>query len=266
MIKIEKDIESVPQSLIPAFSDLFPDLESIPKKSKTTHQKRMDIITIGTYNDSYSDRYKTKDIRNALEDIYKGKCGFCEQEIEQYEIEHYRPKKTYHWIAFSWDNLIVACQKCNGKKGIHFELNGNKVEFENTEINIRNINCSSSAYDVQEQPKMVNPEITNPLGLIEFTRDGKIISNHDRFSYTIEKCGIDRKDLNDKRRKLLDVFERDVRSELNNCKNELDQQTVISSIIRKFVRDSKDCELPFLAFRRFAITSGMLNEIIKEMN
>ncbi len=267
MIKLEKDITAIPQSLIPAFADFFPDLPNIPLHSRTTHQKRMTIINGETYidKDEYNARYKKQDIRIALKDIYKNKCAFCEQKIEQYAVEHYRPKKTYYWLAFSWDNLIIACPTCNQSKGINFELVGDQVEFDNTEVNIRNINSSSAGYDLLEEPKMINPEITNPLGQIQFKRDGFIESDNVRFAYTIEKCNIDRKYLNDERRKLLDVFSRDIRSALIENENPADQQNEISTIVRKFVRDSQDIELQFLAFRRFAISSGWLNEITKEM-
>ena len=268
MIKLEKNTTAIPQSLIPAFTDLFPGHASIPKHSKTTHEKRMTIINGETYidKDEYNKRYKKQDIRIALKDIYKNKCAFCEQKIEQYNVEHYRPKKIYYWLAFSWDNLIMACPTCNQSKGINFEIEGFRVEFDNTEANIRNINASSESYDLIEEPKMVNPEITNPLGQILFKRDGFIESDNVRFAYTIGKCNIDRKYLNDERRKLLDVFSRDIRSALIENENTADQQNEISTIVRKFVRDSQDIELQFLAFRRFAISAGWLNEITKEMN
>jgi uncharacterized protein (TIGR02646 family) len=200
-----------------------------------------------------------------LKDIYKNKCAFCEQRVEQLHVEHYRPKKIYYWLAFSWDNLIMACPTCNQSKDVNFELEGDPVKFDNTEDNIRNINYSSRKYDSQERPKMVNPEITDPAEQIQFTRDGLIKSNNVRFEYTIKKCNLDRKYLNDERRKILDVFSRGIRSALIENANPADQQSEISTIIKKFIRDSQDVELQFLAFRRFTISSAWLNEIIKEM-
>lgn len=268
MIKLEKNINAIPQSLIPAFVDLFPGLINIPKPSRTTHEKRMIIINKGEYIDqsSFNSRYKMQDIRDALKVIYKNKCAYCEQKIEQYNVEHYRPKQTYYWLAYSWDNLIMACPTCNQVKGTNFELLGDQVEFENREDYIRDVNFISANYDLIEKPKMVNPEITDPRGHIQFRRDGLIKSDDVRFAYTIEKCNIARKYLNDERRKLLDIFCRDIRSALIENESPSNQQSEISSIVRKFVRDSQDIELQFLAFRRFAISSGWLNEIIKEMN
>ena len=141
MIKIEKDLTSIPQSLIPAFPEFFPELPRIPRLAINTHAKRMEIISAGNYidNDKYNSLYKREDIKRELESIYHGKCAFCEMKVEQYHVEHYRPKTIYYWLAFSWDNLLMACSTCNVNKGPNFELEGEQVTFDNTEENIRNI-------------------------------------------------------------------------------------------------------------------------------
>ena len=267
MIKVEKNIGEVPISLIPAFADLFPEKATIPQTTSTTHQKRMEIINNGSYTEEYSDRYKLDDIRTVLIAIYKYKCAYCEQKMERYNVEHYRPKKIYYWLAFSWDNLIMACPTCNGYKDIHFEISEGRprVTFNNSEANIRLINNCSAGYDTIEKPKMVNPEVTNPYGLIRFQISGVIESDDERFKYTIEKCKIDRAYLNDDRRKILDVFKRDMRSAILNV-DPIIRKAQIDAIITKFVNDSQDDELPFLAFRRFAIENDWLKIISKEVN
>lgn len=268
MIKLEKNLISIPESLIPAYPDLFPGRQHIPVVSRTTHEKRMLIINGAAYVDEkeFNDRYKKDDIRIALNNIYKNKCAFCEQKVEQYHIEHYRPKKIYYWLAFSWDNLIMSCATCNQNKGINFEIVGQHAQFINTEKNIKLINNQSSAYNTIEQPKMVNPEMKDPTGKIQFQQNGLIQSEDAEFAYTIEICKIDRNYLNDERRKLLDIFRRDLNSALVENTDKSGQQAEISTIIKKFIRDSKDDGLQFLAFRRFAIVSGWLNEITKNLN
>jgi hypothetical protein len=144
-------------------------------------------------------------------------------------------------------------------------LKGAKVSFNNIELNVRNINNSSSSYDLTELPKMVNPEITDPLGNIRFQVNGIIESDGERFAYTIATCKIDRKGLNDKRRTLLNTFREHIRVALLEYPMAEEQQVAIETIIRNFIIDSKNAELEFLAFRRYAISSGWLNEITKEM-
>lgn len=268
MIKLQKDLNAIPASLIPAFNDLFPDHTIIPLKSRTTHEKRMMVINVGVYNDTptLNDRYKLDDIRLALIRIYKSKCAFCEQKVEQYHIEHYRPKVNYYWLAFSWDNLLLSCPTCNQNKGKNFELLGSVVTFNNIEAYVRNINNSSAGYDLVELPKMVNPEVTDPLKYIKFKINGIIESDNVRFAYTIEKCKIDRRDLNDNRRTLLNIFKEHIRAALIEYSDKHEQKIAIGTIIRNFIIDSKNADLEFLAFRRYAISSGWLNSIAKEMN
>lgn len=268
MIKIEKDLTSIPASLIPAFIDLFPGQERVPTTSRTTHYKRMSVINSGAYNDttSFNNRFKLDEIRSRLTSIYKGKCAFCEQKVEQYHVEHYRPKATYYWLAFSWDNLMLSCPTCNQNKGVNFDLTGTKVTFNNTEANLRSINNSSASYDLVESPKMVNPEITDPFGEIRFQINGIIESDNVRFAYTIEKCKIDRKDLNDNRRSILDRFREHLRDVALSYDNDQDKKIAVETTIRNFVIDSKNLEIEFLAFRRYAISSGWLNNIAKGIN
>ncbi len=91
-----------------------------------------------------------------------------------------------------------------------------------------------------------------------------MIKKHE--TWTIEKCKIDRKDLNDNRRTLLNIFREHIRVALIEYPRAEEQEVAIATIVRSFIIDSKNIELEFLAFRRYAISSGWLNEIIKEMN
>jgi uncharacterized protein (TIGR02646 family) len=266
MIKIDKDISAIPKSIMLPFPEFFPS--GIPSPPRTTHERRMEVISNNNYIDEgkYNERYKQQDTKIALENIYKNKCAFCEQRIEQSHVEHYRPKKNYYWLAYSWDNLILACSTCNQHKGVNFDIKGSPITFVNTHENIRNIHVSSTNYNAIERPQMVNPEITDPLNKIIFNKSGIIESNDENFAYTIEKCKIDRADLNDQRRTLLNNFKEDIISVLLENSDPNDQKVGIETIVSKFVRDSKNLISPFLAFKRFAISSGWLSEIIKEAN
>lgn len=101
---------------------------------------------------------------------------------------------------------------------------------------------------------------------IRFYKNGIIESDFENFAYTIEKCKIDRDELNDLRRAFLNEFREDITSVLIENTNINDQKVGIATIVYKFIRDSKNIESSFLAFKRFAISSGWLSEIIKEMN
>jgi len=45
-----------------------------------------------------------------------GKCAYCEANTEivaHGDVEHYRPKSVYWWLAYTYDNYLYACQICN---------------------------------------------------------------------------------------------------------------------------------------------------------
>lgn len=65
-------------------------------------------------------KYRHKDIKDAVIGVTKGKCVFCESYIEAVDysnIEHFHPKSLYPKLTFKWSNLFPACRKCNIPKG-----------------------------------------------------------------------------------------------------------------------------------------------------
>jgi uncharacterized protein (TIGR02646 family) len=51
--------------------------------------------------------------------MFHGKCAYCESKIVHIDyghIEHFRPKSVYTFrrLVFDWNNLFLACAKCNG--------------------------------------------------------------------------------------------------------------------------------------------------------
>lgn len=55
-----------------------------------------------------------------------GKCAYCEADtrvVSHGDVEHFRPKSKYWWLAYCYDNYLVACQVCNSVyKGNDFPL------------------------------------------------------------------------------------------------------------------------------------------------
>jgi uncharacterized protein (TIGR02646 family) len=56
-----------------------------------------------------------------------GKCGYCEAKTDAVahgDVEHFRPKSQYWWLAYCYDNYVFACQLCNQSfKGDSFPVN-----------------------------------------------------------------------------------------------------------------------------------------------
>lgn len=265
MTKKNKDLSNIPLSLIPPV--VSPSSSSPRTPSQTTQNCRQDLVDNGNYINSnkYNARYKTEDVKQSLDRIYNHKCAFCEQIVEQLHVEHFRPKKTYYWLAYSWDNLILACPACNQHKGNNFELKGNQVAFGTAESWKRRINHLSILYDRIEKPKMVNPELIDPSGKLIFCKDGSIESSDSDMMYTIVTCGLNRTYLKDARRKILDTFRNDIVAEMLRCEDSNSQACAIRILTERFVRKAQDDSNEFSAFRRYFLLNGAMAGIVKDI-
>ncbi len=77
-------------------------------------------------------RYKKKDVLDALKRMYSDGygtcfCCYCESPIEDVgypHIEHRKPKDKdlFPKETFNWRNLHLACEKCNKNKGIQWDI------------------------------------------------------------------------------------------------------------------------------------------------
>ena len=64
-------------------------------------------------------RYAHPAIRSALEAETRSKCAYCEARINDVaytHIEHKLPKSKHPEMVCTWENLTIACPKCNGNK------------------------------------------------------------------------------------------------------------------------------------------------------
>jgi hypothetical protein len=55
-------------------------------------------------------------VKGELFAMQRRKCCYCEKLEEQAkyrDVEHYRPKALYWWLAWTWENLLFACMDCN---------------------------------------------------------------------------------------------------------------------------------------------------------
>jgi hypothetical protein len=90
---------------------------------------------------------KTKDF---LKEEAANKCAYCEADtavVAHGDVEHFRPKSNYWWLALCVDNYVYSCQICNQTyKGDGFPIGGKKLKqprlpakFPTTEAGIRKL-------------------------------------------------------------------------------------------------------------------------------
>ena len=60
------------------------------------------------------------------------KCAYCEaptKVVAHGDVEHYRPKSEYWWLAYCYDNYLFSCQICNQVyKGNEFPIEGPRLQ------------------------------------------------------------------------------------------------------------------------------------------
>lgn len=94
-------------------------------------QIQISSITGKPVPDSYYNKYKKADIRDALNTMYNNRCCYCESKIGAVDfphIEHLKPKrskdgippKTFPEFTYDWENLHLACARCNNAKGTKY--------------------------------------------------------------------------------------------------------------------------------------------------
>jgi uncharacterized protein (TIGR02646 family) len=85
-------------------------------------------------------KYRHAQVKAALVRMFHGKCAYCESKITMVTygaIEHFFPKSHYVDLTFEWNNLLLACDRCNdaGHKGVKFPLDnmGNPLLIDPTD-------------------------------------------------------------------------------------------------------------------------------------
>jgi uncharacterized protein (TIGR02646 family) len=80
------------------------------RSEKTPDKRRLKIL---------EDRYKKVDVRDTLDEMYGGRCCYCEADIALVafgHIEHRKPKSRFPRSCFAWNNMHLACPRCNQAK------------------------------------------------------------------------------------------------------------------------------------------------------
>ncbi|GAA4365003.1 hypothetical protein GCM10023185_34950 [Hymenobacter saemangeumensis] len=79
----------------------------------------------GKMNYIFNSKYWKKAKPQLIKESF-GKCAYCEaptNAVAHGDVEHFRPKSVYWWLAYCYDNYLYSCQICNQKhKGNKFPV------------------------------------------------------------------------------------------------------------------------------------------------
>lgn len=198
--------------------------------------------------------------------IYHGKCAYCETLVEQLHVEHFRPKRGgYYWLAYSWDNLLLACPICNTSKKNGFPIKNTKIEFDENRDKLELINGLSSIYDSIEAPLLINPETASEelLNTVIFDKNGGMSSTNERMDKTIETCDLDRRALRDQRQKIWDDLKLEI--EFAVVKSDGDEKKfsfLVEHVLSVFKAKSMDPREPYISYRKYILESGWIKDLL----
>ncbi len=103
--------------------------------------------------------YRHQEVLAALVESHHGKCCFCEQYVqEDGDVEHFRPKAHYYWLAYEWSNLVLSCSPCNSR---------HKRNLFPLENEASRATCHTDDL-TREEPLFINPCEEDPEQVIEW--------------------------------------------------------------------------------------------------
>lgn len=199
-------------------------------------------------------KYRHEEIKNAVIDITKGKCVFCESYIDNVDypnIEHFYPKSVHPKFTFKWSNLFPACRKCNIPKD-DFDTKNNPF--------LHPVKDNAEEYFEYDELK------------IKIKADAP---DYDKAYNTIAKCNLDRITLCRQHSEILLTFY-EVELEINKNIKHYKSLTQNASKVKNCIKllDSIDnlkmqtkYNMPYASFLRFIIKeSSIIKEAISIIN
>lgn len=106
----------------------------------------------------------------------RGKCAYCESStsaVAHGDVEHFRPKSSYWWLAYCYDNFLYSCQICNQKyKNAKFRIARDDLRWQAPMIP-----CRSDTSALREYARLMTPDPLDReaggLPIDEFLREAR---------------------------------------------------------------------------------------------
>ena len=123
------------------------------------------------------------------------------------------------------------------------------------------INTLSALYDDLEKPMLINPETASEhlLGTANFNKKGLMFSDNPLMGATIKKCGLDRKALNERRKKIWDDLKKELNAAILDSRGDRNSmKTAVRTVLNGFKMRMNDPKEEYIAYRRFLMNLAQL--------
>lgn len=92
--------------------------------------------------------YRHINVIDRLTELYYDKCYICECDVSNaFEVEHYKPKKEFPELGYTWGNLHKSCRPCNlAKEANNYKLKDSTGKV----IDILLLDPSDASYNIED--------------------------------------------------------------------------------------------------------------------
>lgn len=173
------------------------------------------------------------DVVDRLLGEFEGLCAVCEASLTTWDvrIHRWRPaqgavsisgktsSKHYYWLAYEWDNLYPLCLRCSESQGPKFPINGTRARV-----------GTKGAALLGERPLLLDPREDDAEQLLVYQKSGEVTARDQRGRTTIEVFSLNRRDLVEQRRVVVEkaaVLAREITRALDR-----EEYTVIPGLLK----------------------------------
>ncbi len=125
-------------------------------------------------------KYNEDFIVKKLWEMQYEKCCYCENKIPEKghakAVEHIVPKSIVKELTNDWNNLLLACAQCNGKKSNKFPLELFRMKDQEDESKVTVIYLKKAGDFKKGAPLLIDPSKEDPEEYLDFVCD---IANFD---------------------------------------------------------------------------------------
>lgn len=145
------------------------------------------------------------EVRGALLELFCSVCAYCETPVHAFSdkrldvaTDHFRPRQNasdhrgksefiyYAWLAYEWDNLVLACPSCNRAKRNQFPLRDKRRG---------RIGAPIAELREMERPLLLDPCHSDIAASLSFSPDGSVEGRNEIGDATIRILQLDRSQL-----------------------------------------------------------------------
>lgn len=138
-----------------------------------------------------------------LFEVFEGLCGVCGAALskDDVRVHRWRPaqgaisisgdtsQEHYYWLAYEWSNLYPLCNHCSEAKGHKFPVTGARARV-----------GAKGADLLDEMPLLLDPCLDDAEQVLIYQQNGQVTARDERGWTTISVFALNRSDLVEKRR------------------------------------------------------------------